>query len=770
MGGRQLSSDLLERLKSEAASLSRRQLAERMCAEAGWVAPSGRPPLMTARKVLAQLSRAGELPAPHHAPPPRRRIAPPELGPDPAPVAGRLEAFQPLEIRLLPPGRSALSREWNRWLDRFHYLGSGPLCGAQLRYLVHGAQGGVVALLAFSAAAWKVAGRDAWIGWSPEARRQNLHRLVNNSRFLIPPHLHVPNLASHVLARVLERLPADWQLRYGYAPVLVETFVERGRFHGGCYRAANWQAIALTQGRGRQDGAHRRGLACKAVWVRPVCRDFRSILQALPASPRLAPRSVALAAPPLPPALDWAEEEFGQAPLGDRRLVRRGCELARAFYARPQAQLPQACGSRAKTKAAYRFLDNPRVTMSALLQSHQSATALRMASEEVVLAVQDTTSLNYSTHPASEMLGLIGTEPNGPIGMLVHSTLAFNRAGTPLGLVDVQCWTRSPEDFGKKHARYDLPFEQKESVRWLRSLEALERLQSQCPRTRLVSVGDREADIYELFVWASAKPGRPDLLVRAERSRVLMGEAGELWPHVEGLPVTGEMELRVPRRGNRAARIARLEIRFAEVELRAPKRKPELGAVRLRAVLAREVEAPAGALPLEWMLLSTLAVDTFEQAVETLRWYAGRWGIEVFHRVLKSGCQIETRQLAGADRIEACLAIDLVVAWRIFHLTKLGRETPDVPCTVYFQEHEWKALHVFVTRRRQVPAQVPTLRAMVRLMAGLGGFQGRKGDGEPGTKALWLGLQRLDDIAEMFLAMSDPRPSAATVSSHTDYG
>jgi hypothetical protein len=155
--------------------------------------------------------------------------------------------------------------------------------------------------------------------------------------------------------------------------------------------------------------------------------------------------------------------------------------------------------------------------------------------------------------------------------------------------------------------------------------------------------------------------------------------------------------------------------------------------------------------------------------VEKLRWYALRWGIEVFHRVLKSGCQIETRRLGQADRLEACLGIDLVVAWRIYHLTKLGRETPLVPCTVYFAEHEWQALVAFVTRQPDPPKETPTLRAAVRMVAALGGFLGRKGDGEPGTETLWRGLQRLDDIAEAYQVFRSA-PKEGPVSSDGRYG
>jgi hypothetical protein len=331
--------------------------------------------------------------------------------------------------------------------------------------------------------------------------------------------------------------------------------------------------------------------------------------------------------------------------------------------------------------------------------------------------------------------------------MIVHSTLCFNESGTPLGFVDVQSWTRDPEP--PKEAE-DLPFEQKESARWLRSVQALEKLQTECPNTQLVSVGDREADIYELFAWAAAKPGRPALLVRAEHNRLRADGLKNLWSHVLAEKVVAEQELTVPRRGTKPKRQARISVRYAPITLQPPLAKPELGKVHLWAVLALEEHPPANTTPVEWMILSTLPVDTAETALVRLAWYAKRWGIEVFHRVLKTGCQIETRQLGSADRIEACLAIDMIVAWRIFHLTKLGRETPDLPCTIFFQDFEWKALLTFVHKTPHIQATPPTMREMIRHIASLGGFLGRKGDGEPGTQTIWLGLQRLDDIGAAF--------------------
>jgi hypothetical protein len=768
LAGRPVSRELLEELKQMAPTCSRRGLARHVCQRMEWRGPGGLPALLTARLALQELADQGHLLLPPARPGPPRGPRKPVLsgGAVVAPLACALAELGDLEIVLVDRGGSVLSRQWNELLQA-HYLGPGPLCGAQLRYLVRSARGPVAAL-AFSAAARRLRGRDRWIGWSEAARRENLHLVVNNSRFLIPPHVQVPNLASHVLSRVLARLSEDWLARYAYGPVLVETFVDRARFDGASYRAANWQAIAFSSGRGRQDGTHQGAQGPKIYLAYPLQKEFRGRLQRMPAQPRLAPAPPRPVAAPPPPA-DWAEEEFGGAALGEARLTRRLCLLARDVYARPQAHLPQACGTRAKTKAAYRFFDHARVNLQSVLQSHYQSSAGRAAGEAVVLAVQDTTSLNYSAHPATERLGPIGSQADGAVGMMVHSTLAFNLAGTPLGLLDVQSWVRDPEDFGKKHQRHELPLEAKESGRWLRSLQAVEPRQAACPQTRFIGVGDREADIYELFVWATAQTGRPGLLVRAERTRLLTEEQGPLWAHVEQQAVAGRMEVKVPRRGVQAARVAGLDVRFAAVEVRAPQRKKELPPVALWAVLAREAGAPPGQEALEWMLLTTEAVGDFAAAVERLRWYTLRWGIEVFHRVLKSGCQIETRRLGHADRLEACLAIDLVVAWRIFHLTKLGRETPSVPCTVFFEEQEWQALVAFVTRQPEPPKEPPTLREAVRMVAGLGGFLGRKGDGEPGTETLWRGLQRLDDIAEAYVVFRSV-PKQGPVSSDRRYG
>lgn len=754
--GQEFSREILERIQQTVdgePGLSRRALSRRVCEWLNWHAPNGKWKEMSCRVVMGKLHRLGviQLPVAEAFHGQRRPPEPVATLPREEPIERKLAELQPVELVRIDSADSRASRIWNDLMNHYHYLRAGPLCGAQLRYLIGSGQGQWLGGLAFSAAAWQLEARDRWIGWSPAARRQHLHRVIANSRFLILPQLRAPNLASHVLGLALERVGGDWQQRYGYEPVLVETFVESERFAGTCYRAANWVGVGVTRGRGRQDAAHARLLPVKQVLVYPLQRQARQ---------RLGGGEPARARPPE----DWAEQEFGGAALGDERRQRRLLTLARDFYARPQALLPQACQSRAKTKAAYRFFKHRETQMEPLLKPHYEATVQRLAAEKVVLAVQDSTSLNYSTHPATDGLGPIGSKAEGVVGLWLHSTMAFNLEGTPLGLLDVQCWARDGATFGKKHQRKQRPIEQKESSKWLKSFQGVAEVQRRLPATQLVSVGDRESDIYELFQLALAHPDGARLLIRAEQDRLLADGQRHLWPWVAQQPLGGLQEIQVPRRGPQPARQARLEVRWAHVTLQPPHGKEKLGPLALWAVQAQEVEAPSEVKPLRWMLLTTCPVDSFESAGEKLRWYTLRWGIEVYHRTLKSGCRIEQRQLGTADSIEACLAIDLVVGWRIFHLAKLGREIPDVPCTIYFEEADWKALVAYVSKNPVPPAQPPTLREAIRMVATLGGFLGRKRDGEPGTQTLWLGLQRLDDLAAMWKIIA-PHTHSPPVSS-----
>jgi hypothetical protein len=403
----------------EDATLTRTALSREVAGWPDWRDARGRLRDMSCRVALLALERRGLIALPAARP---VSVAPSVEAPcavDTPAVQTTLAALGP--VQLVRVDSAEQSRTW-RALMAHHPLGAGPLCGTQLRYLVH-SRVGVLGALSFSAPARRLAAREAFIGGGEATRRARLGQVVNNSRFLILPTVQVPHPASHVL-RLAARCPAaGWQARYGVRPVLLETFVDEAQHGGTCFRAANWIEIGRTCGRGRQDRHRRARGRAKRIFVRPREQRWRSQLAAAAAAP-VAPAA-------LPPAADWAEQEVGGARLPDARLKRRLLTLARDFYARPSANVPQACGSRARTKAAYRFFDHPDTAMHELLAGHYQATAERLRREAVVLAVQDTTSLNYTAQAATTGLGPIGNRLDGPQGLELHSTLVVTPRGMP---------------------------------------------------------------------------------------------------------------------------------------------------------------------------------------------------------------------------------------------------------------------------------------------------------------------------------------------------
>lgn len=733
---------LIQETINNASSISRRALARCVCEFMDWRAANGKLKEASCGKALRVLNGKGVVELPvcsMNSPSERSAVSKRATSVQDIEVACDINDLGSVEMEMVKSRYSKEAGIWKDIMDSFHYLGSGPLCGAQIRYLISSSRYGYIGGLSFSSGTWALRWRDEYIGWSETARRNNIQRIVCNSRFLILPTVHVPNLASYILSRCAERIVHDWTERYGIEPVLLETFVDPKRFCGTSYRAANWIHVGQTSGR---RGAEREeGGGAKDIYVYPLCSEWRKILHTAP--------QVGLGQKPRPTnPQDWVEEELGTVVFYDERLKRRLFSLVREFYGNPQAPIPQACeGSAAKAKAFYRFFRNEKVCMDRVLCAHSESTIERIKNHKVVLAVQDTTSLNYTAHPAMEGIGPIGAKAQGAIGLLVHDTMAFTPDGTPLGLLNVQCWARDPNDIGKRHRRKGLAIEDKESIKWLKSYRAVNEVQKLCPETMLVSVGDRESDIYEFFLEAAQNPQGPRLLVRCERTRNRKIGGINLWEKMLKEPVGAIRIVRIPKKGSRPARDAKLEVRHARVKLKAPK-GTDYPSIEAWIVYAREIDYDPTTVksPLDWMLLTTVEVNSIEDACERLDWYTRRWGIEVYHRTLKSGCKVEERQLGLADGLEACLAIDMIVAWRIYHLTMLAREVPNVPCTVFFEEAEWKTLYMFVNKNTKPLDKVPTLREAIRTLARLGGFLGRKCDGEPGTVVLWRALQRLDDI------------------------
>ena len=433
--------------------------------------------------------------------------------------------------------------------------------------------------------------------------------------------------------------------------------------------------------------------------------------------------------------------------------------IAADLLAQPGASIPRASGDWAGAKAAYRLLDNEALEPAAVLGAHRDATMERARGQAVVLAVQDTTSLNLSTHRHTRGLGPISNNADKTIGLLLHTTLLLREDGQALGVLDALVLARDPAQFkaGAKGARNRKPAEQKESRKWMQSATASAQAAAALAGTLVIHIGDREADSYELFLHhrelRAQGGGSHELLIRCQHDRQLTHDHDRLFSHLQKQPVAAHWSVEVPRRPGQKARTATLAIRFTQVRFAPPahqvKYRGQSEAIPLWAVSAQEENPAPGREAICWRLLSTQPVADAAAAITAVRRYSQRWQIELFHKILKSGCRIEERQFQSAERIRRCLVLDVIIAARILAMSRAGRDEAGAatPASAWLAMHEWKALWCHIHRSATPPDHPPTTGEAVRWIARLGGFLGRKHDGHPGMIVLWRGLQRLHDFA-----------------------
>ena len=438
------------------------------------------------------------------------------------------------------------------------------------------------------------------------------------------------------------------------------------------------------------------------------------------------------------PGLIRLTDELAELDLGDARLNKRACALIETLGRRPDRSIPAACGGWAETKAAYRLLDSDKVSAHKLLEPHYARTRERMTEHDTVLCIQDTTELDYTGKNDIQGLGTLNYEHRR--GLYVHPTLAVTPERLPLGMLDSWHWTRPLEDADT------------ESIRWLegyqRLCEAQQYLWEQAFDTRLVYLADREADLFELYAEHQSVLNRQeqaaDWLIRAQHDRNT-ASGTKLWASVQAAPELGQVQFDMPASAKRTGRPCIQSLRAARLTLTAPRDSAARQPIAVTALLAREINPPGNEPPIEWMLLTNLEVSTREQAEQMLSWYLCRWQIEIFFRILKSGCKIEALQLEKLQRLEPAIMLYMLIAWRVLFFTMVGRECPELPCDLIFEDEEWKAVYI-VSRKQQPPETPPTLNEMIRMVAGLGGFLNRKGDGVPGPQTIWIGLQRSKDF------------------------
>jgi hypothetical protein len=441
----------------------------------------------------------------------------------------------------------------------------------------------------------------------------------------------------------------------------------------------------------------------------------------------------------------WAASVAEHADMPDERLNQRLADILAVFAHKSQDSIPQACDSPAATKATYRFFANHRVTVERLHDAITAATVDQCRGRAVVLAIHDTTSLNYTDLTGTTGLGPIGNSGRAQ-GLYLHTTLALRPDGVPLGLLHQECWSRPVEPRTGDHQK--LPIEEKESCKWFFGLGGTDFALDELPlaeRPRVIHLMDRESDIHEVLeAIASTTDGA---VIRSTFNRLIDGPIRYAHDAVAAAKLLGVHTVAVPAKPGQRKRIARLELRAVPITIQPARKHPshaDRQPIPIQLVEAREVDAPPGVTPLHWLLWTTEPASTFTAAVEVLRLYQLRWRIEDFHLTLKSGCRIEELELETADRIAKAVTIYSAVAVHLLTLRDLARVEPTAPCTNILSEDAWTTLWRHIHQKRlTATVKVPTIRQAVLWIGRLGGHQNRKRDGMPGVRTLWRGYRDL---------------------------
>ncbi len=467
----------------------------------------------------------------------------------------------------------------------------------------------------------------------------------------------------------------------------------------------------------------------------------------------------------------WIDEEYSCVNINDKRLKTRLKLMLTRMFESPMASIKSSFKGCKEVIAAYRFFNNSRTSAEIILEPHKESTLERVKQEKRVLIIQDTTEIDYTKKKSLKNAGRL--DAPGRQGFYLHNQMVVTPERLSLGIWNVDINARSKKK-DKKSSIKNKPIEEKESYRWLEGYRDACELATLAPDTQIISCSDREGDIYEIFEehYLRQANGTPtaDFLIRCCQDRCLSISENEnnnqknnfhkkILEKVQSttskktitVNIKQKIQSKKNKKGsrvkiNRSARTVCLEVRFDKVNLRPPYRKEKkLSEVLLNVIIISEKNPPKDQEPINWVLLTSMQVDNAEQAIEILDLYLARWEIEVFFRVLKTGCKIEELQLKEANRIRVAIALYMVVAWRVLYVMKLGRDCPDLPCDVIFEEDEWQAFWVICYGEEAI-SEKPLLGEFVSKIAEFGGFMNRKNDGYPGPQSIWQGLSRLRDF------------------------
>ena len=450
--------------------------------------------------------------------------------------------------------------------------------------------------------------------------------------------------------------------------------------------------------------------------------------------------------------INWVYEEFKNLGVNCGRIIKRFIKTMSSLSKKPNASIASASSNSSEAAAIYRIIGNEKLTEDLILNAHKKATINRIEEnkEKVILNIQDTSELNYTGHKKTTGLGEYGSTKNSR-GLIVHTAIAVTTKGVPLGILNQEIWARDPEDRGKSENRRKKPIEEKESYKWLETMT--KSIEGFPGNIKVVNICDREGDIYEFY--CDAIENKNDFLVRVVHDR-RVNEECKLFEKIGNQKAEGTIVVEIPRdtRRNIKKRTAVLEIKYSKVKVNAPRNLPKkyckTKCLDYYIIQAKEIDAPKGIEPIEWNLATNIEISSLEEAFEKVQWYVHRWKIERFHYVLKSGCEVEKLQERTVESLKKMILINSIIAIRILFITYIARENPEESCQIFLEDEEWKVLYCIVNKTNTLPGKPPTARQAVAYIAKLGGFLGRKSDGEPGVKVIWRGLNELNIVMEHY--------------------
>ena len=768
---------LLEIVDRHSFYATRTAITRFVCIEFGFQTPAGKLQASTCYKALCKLEKKGKIKLPESRETKPRADAKPQCLNHPVEpprnLPERADEINCLEIILVDS--VFLLKIWNTLIVYEHPLSYNSTFGSGFKYLIK-SEHGFLGAIGFGSAAKHLANRDMFIGWTQELMDLHLNKVVSMSRFLIRPTVKCKNLASLVLSICIKKFVDDFKNKYKYTPLLLETFVELDQ-SGGCYKASNWIFIGYTDGLGRDGQLSGEIEDQKQIYVYPLKNNFRRglgvenfennidldiIIKNTPLKEKKNSKKEIIT---LTDGLEfdkWVENEFYGCNLGSRKRNKNFLSLVKIMFSKPNALLSEAVeGDKNLLKKFYYILDNEKeeVNTDNMMHGHIENTIARINLEQIAIHVVDGLIINEDQIKcAKDELGDIGKAGNNIVkGFKSTNILTLNVKGIPLGIlkssIDTPKFLTKEEKEYRKNQKYNLPIEDKKTYAWIKQIRWLSELAYRMPNVQHIYVADRESDNYDIF-YELYNSKKIEYVIRASHNRrvYILGDNTReknnnktlLFDYMYSNNNYIITNINIPKdnKGNKA-RKAKVRIACEKVCIIPPKYKIDDQYIITNVIMVKEEESQEGFEPIEWILYTSLQINSWNDVITIIGYYKKRWRIEEWHKACKSICNIDELRTRKVERMKRQISLKMIIAWYIMFVTLLGREYPNLPGDIIFSEQEIDILKEYAIYRNGEISN--SLGDITTQIARIGGYIDNKED-DPGSETTSKGMKIVHTI------------------------